>query len=167
MAIQSNTARSEAFNRALDAYASSLAAFNFSPSDISVDEERRLESAWTAADHMVMATPVGSISDLRAKAELLFQDPMADPPKETILYFLRDLISLTDHEPSRVFCAKTWVRWFERHGGMWHVNGGCVKLLNLDDDKFKDHRHTLTGCNGFEQVADYIRANDTGLAEAA
>lgn len=164
---QTNTASAEAFNRALAAYRATLDAFNFSPDDTPVEHERMLEAAWVAADKMVIATPAANLSDLRAKAELMFQEVHSTPPREFLLSFMQDLARLTNYEPSRTFCAKTWVRWFERCGGMWHIDGDRVTLLNTEAETFRDHMFTLTACNGREQVEAHILANRRNMAEAA
>lgn len=161
------TAAATAFNSALTAYCASLDIFNYAPKGNSEEHDRALEIAWLAAERAALSTPAQTIDDVRAKMEILFQDPMAQPPVEQIMFVMQDLVRLTNYTPSRVFCAKTWVNWFARHGGMWHVDGNKVTLLNIESADLKDHLFTLAACNGREQVEDYIRQHSPALEEAA
>lgn len=90
--------------------------------------------ALITAEARTYEIPAQTISDFRAKFELLFIDPSCTPNEDALSALFADLRRLTGNEPSRTFSAKHWLADFEDRGGGWVERGGEVFLFARDKE---------------------------------
>lgn len=128
--ITSTTNREpSAFDAALADYMKTRAVLNELPAHIGGDEERRLMDAQGVAEDRLFRQPPKSIADIRALAEIAWQDPASLPTSDMIATVLKGLRSLDGNAPSRTFDAKWWLYSFERFGGGYVVRGDEVLIV--------------------------------------
>lgn len=118
------------------------------------------DDAWAAtayAEDVLVRTPAQTLSDLRAKAEIIWCDAGSVPSDEYVAAFFADLCNLTGNEQSRTFDAAGWLSWFERIGGGWVEREGDIILMAPDQDQLKDAFWMLNTRGGREAVKAVIR----------
>lgn len=123
--------------------------------------ELALIDAANATEQELLATPATSVSDLRAKAEVIWQDPASLPTNDMLVQFFTDLRKLSSNEPSRTFNANEWLDYFtEGHGG-WADTGSDIVLLfpeTVDADDRSAHARWILETRGAHSLAkDAIR----------
>lgn len=125
--------------------------------DLSAIESNHYADAYLYAESLALNTPVSNLSDLRAKAEILWGDPDNTPNRDEIVPFLADLVRLTNHKPSRVFDARHWLARFEHAGGMWAVREGEVLILGPVGPDLSGLLDMLSAMDGAEAVKGLVR----------
>lgn len=116
------------FGNKLRIWVSARDALNATADDLPDSDYDLPTAALYHAEDSLIATPSETISDFRAKMEIVFSDPNAAPRQQTITALFADLIRLTK-EPSRTFNPETWLKYFELRGGMWANTSGKPVLL--------------------------------------
>lgn len=150
------------FAEALTAYHSAKDYLNGLSESVSHEESDRAGDSYSLSHDRLIATPARSISDLRAKMEVVWADKASTPSAETVLAILADCHRLTNYEPSRAFNAAEWLDWFERNGGGWIEREGEMLLLvpeasDSSLDPMDGIMHELAAFNGAGQVKALIR----------
>lgn len=148
------------FAIALSDFLAARTTLNSLPPSVTNDVETACGDAFTYAEDRLISTPAKTVSDLRAKMEVIWNDPAALPTPETIRAVMADVHALTDHEPSRIFDAPAWLAWFEQQGGGWIEREGEIILLipdKSDLNRMDDIMHELAACDGRDAVCNVIR----------
>lgn len=160
--------RAAAFVRALSAYKYARDTLNATPEDVTPEHEDMLSDAYHCAFDRAITAPAASISDLRAKFEILWEDPHSIPRAEHLAAILTDLAHLTGFEPSRTFNPDAWLHHFERFGGGWIERDNEIVLVTPTDPKNRnaiaDLMFQLEGCNARHIVNATISAKGERLA---
>jgi len=134
------------------------------PADPSPEEEDIAAGAYSYARDALIRTPALTVSDLRAKVEVLWQDRASDKDGEAALAIMRDLHEMTNREPSRCFDADTWLTWFERRGGVWIERDAEILFMVPSDGSMDDVMYNLDACGGLQLVFDLIRERSRAKA---
>jgi hypothetical protein len=155
------TTEQDYFANALSLSLAAIQRLNNLPEGISLEDEEIVSHAYSTLEDRLIATPAATISDLRAKMEVVFHDIAATPRPETLLTLMRDLHSLTGHEPSRYFDPAAWLKWFQRWGGGWVEREGEIILVVPDGPNapgpIKDVMFELEACDARKLVEQFIR----------
>ncbi len=118
------------FDRALGDYLRARDSLNAMPVETtSAEDETIAMDAMDAAQARVFKAEPESLADVRALAELTWQEPASQPSEELIEAVLAGIRKFAPGE-SRTFNAKTWLHYFTVHGGSWVNVDGEVKLLS-------------------------------------
>lgn len=133
------------------------------PVQSDADIETRFMDALGAAEQRLLRTPVGNVSDLRAMAEIIWQDRDGLPSSKMLSAFFDNLRRLDGNAPSRTFNPAPWLDWFERHGGGWIERDGEIVLLvpHGERDLITDAMWQLETRGALEQVKALIREQGT------
>lgn len=145
------------FADALARYKFNLAYLEAQPVSQPEADENLAFDAFSNALESLVATPATKLSDLRAKAEVLWGDPASIPNATEVAHFMADLLRLTDREPSRVFRPEKWLARFERKGGMWMVRDGAPVLLVPVGTDLDGIMEELERAGGTDQVRALIK----------
>lgn len=123
------TPQQTAFDRALAEYLLARDTLDSLPVETATREAETLAmDAMGAAEGRLFRQTPQNIADVRALAEIAFNDPDSLPGWDLIGAVLNGL-RLFDYEPSRVFSAAKWVDTYRRFGGGWVVTDEGVQLL--------------------------------------
>jgi hypothetical protein len=123
-----------------------------------LDARRRVQATSDDDDREVDHLVAGLISDLRAKAEILWGSAADTPSLADLGEFMNDLVRLTGGAPSRVFDCARWLDRFQNRGGAWTVRGDDVFLMMAPDNaKLRDLFAELAAAGGRPQVEAELR----------
>lgn len=122
------------FDEALTALRARRAALDAVPMDNDAESDAAIDALFFA-ERRVMQIPADSISDFRAKFELLFNDGSTTTDPESLAPLFADLHRLTAHEPCRTLTPESWLAHFEACGGGWIEREGEILLLFPDRGK--------------------------------
>ena len=151
------TTEQSAFTRALDEWLSNRRALDALPVTDTEVETRFMDALSAAERRLFKATPK-TIADVRALAEIAWQDADSLPPRELVASILMNLRRLDNDAPSRTFNPEAWLSWFERSGGGWvEREGEIILLVPSTGNNVADAMWQLETLGGLEQVRELIR----------
>lgn len=119
-----------AFDRALAEYLRARNSLNAMPVETTSQEDELIAmDAMGAAEERLFKADAKSIEDVRALAEIAWQEPASTPSDDMVAAVLVALRKLAPGQ-SRTFDAKTWLKCFIEHGGGWTNRDGKVALVS-------------------------------------
>ncbi len=123
------SSRETDFDRALAEYLHARNTLDSLPAETtSGPDELVAMDAMGAAERRLFRQTPQNIADVRALAEITFNDPDSVPGWDLIGAVLNGL-RLFDYAPSRVFQPDRWIESYRRFGGGWVANEQGVQLL--------------------------------------
>lgn len=163
------TAAQSRFDKMLTTYLQRRSFFDGLPSDTSEEEEEAYSASFSRAEKDFLRVPAKTLSQLRSKAEIIWNDGGSCPGEEMVSLFFADLLDLTDHSPSQTFNAEEWLRWHERCGGGWVERDGEIILLFPDrpNGGASDVCWALDTRDGSEAVKQLIRERSKRKTDTA
>lgn len=154
--MENATTKPSSFQKTLAEYLDCLRRLEGKPAN----EQALLDSLHASECSLLEETPQ-TVADLRALAEIIWQDQDGVPSSEMLRSFFRALRTLTGGEPSQTFDAGAWLNWFETHNGGWIERDGDILLLWPEGDnaamQLDDLRFVLETRAGHAQVIAEIR----------
>ena len=159
MTTNTTTKPQDKFSEALETFLTRRQYLDNLPEGISPECDDAASDAFLAAEERLIAIPAQSVSDLRVKAEILWQETASLPNQTSIGHFFSDLHRLTGDETSRVFEPESWLRFWERNSGGYVEQGGAIVLVNAkpDDERTTDLLAELRWHGGEPAVKAIIR----------
>jgi hypothetical protein len=156
------------FDEVLGDYSRQRAALDSLPIETTGHSETRAWDALQGAEARLMKAPANNISDLRAMAEVIWQDGDSVPGDELLSTFFDNLRRLDGQAPSRTFSPAAWLAWFENSGGGWIEREEEIVLLVPHDpcNVISHAMWALETRGGLEQVKALIRERKSGQQES-
>lgn len=152
------------FQKALAVWIARRNELNDAPLDIGQQREDELTDLLYAAEEKVLSESPTTLSELRALAEMIFQDRGSMPSPHLLSALFAGIRKLDGNGPSPTLNAKDWLRYFERENGGWVERDGEIVLIHpaKPSDLMSDLLWVLETRNGFSAVkAEIVARSET------
>ena len=129
----------------------------------SSNEERDGFDLLVKAEARLLDCPVQNVHELRALAEVIFQDPDSIPGADTLAKLFSAILSLDKGNDSPTFDAAGELAQFEKAGLGWVERDGAITFMDKNGDRLDLFKWLLETRGATEQVKQVI-ANRTRRA---
>lgn len=143
-------------------FADAVADYRQRRSDLgTTTDENAAMDLLTAAERRVLSFVASNVSELRAMAEIIWDDEDSLPPSDMVAKFFASLRNLDKANASPTFDATRWLADYEARGGGWIEREGETLFISADTDGLRNAMWELETRDGADQVKQLIAKRNT------